>query len=48
MKVLLKIRLRGRRGYDISSVPLKKLQKAAGYRKKRWELKGDWLVLEAF
>jgi hypothetical protein len=48
VKVLLKIRLRGRRGYDISSVPLKKLKKASGYRKKRWELKGDWLVLEAF
>jgi hypothetical protein len=48
MKVLLKIRLRGRRGYDISSVPLKKLQKASKYRKKRWELKDDWLVLEAF
>ena len=48
MKVLLKLRLRGRRGYDISSVPFKKLEKASMYRKKRWELKGDWLVLEAF
>ena len=48
MIVLLKIRSRGRRGYDVSSVPFKKLEKASRYRKKRWELKGDWLVLEAF
>lgn len=48
MKVLLKIRCRGKRGYDVSSVPFKKLEKANDYRKKRWELKGDWLVLEAF
>ncbi len=48
MKTMLKIRKRGERGYDISSVPMKKLQKMADYRKKRWELKGDWLVLDAF
>ena len=48
MIIRLKIRLRGKRGYDISSVPFKKLEKASKYRKKRWELKGDWLILEAF
>jgi hypothetical protein len=48
MKVLLKIRCRGKRGYDISSVPFKKLEKASKYRKKRRELKNDWLILEAF
>lgn len=48
MKVLLKIRCRGKRGYDISSIPFRNLQKASKYRKKRWELKDDWLVLEAF
>ena len=48
MKVRLKIRDRGERGYDISSVPFKRLKKANKYRKKRWELKGDWLVLDAF
>jgi hypothetical protein len=48
LKVLLKIRLRGKRGYDISSVPFKKLEKASKFRKKRWELKDDWLILEAF
>ena len=48
MKVILKIRLRGKRGYDISSVPFKKLEKANGYRKKRWEIKDGFLILDAF
>ena len=48
VRILLKIRLRGKRGYDISSVPFKKLEKANGYRKRRWELREGWLVLEAF
>ena len=48
MKVRLKIRDRGKRGYDISSVPFKKLEKLVKYRKKRWELKDCWLILEAF
>jgi hypothetical protein len=49
MKVYLRIRLRGKRGYDISSVPMKKLKKAGNCRKKRWELREDgWLILEAF
>ena len=48
MKIILKIRERGKRGYDISSVPYKKLEKANSYKKKRWEFKDDWLVLEAF
>ena len=47
-KIVLRIRLRGKRGYDISSVPFKKLEKANEYRKKRWELRDDWLILEAF
>jgi hypothetical protein len=48
VKIRLKIRGRGKRGYDISSVPFKTLEKANKYKKKRWELKGEWLVLEAF
>lgn len=48
MKILLKVRCRGKRGSDISSVPIKKLEKANQYRKKRWELKDGWLILEAF
>jgi hypothetical protein len=48
MIIRLKIRCRGKRGCDISSVPFKKLEKASGYRKKRWELEDNWLILEAF
>ena len=48
MKLILKIRRRGKRGYDISSVPFKKLEKANGYRKKRWEIKDGFLILDAF
>jgi hypothetical protein len=48
MKIMLKVRQRGERGYDISSVPFKKLERANGYKKKRWELKEGWLILEAW
>jgi hypothetical protein len=48
LKIYLKIRDRGARGYDISSVPYKQLQKLAEFRKKRWEIKEDFLVLEGF
>ena len=29
-------------------VPLKKLTELAEYRRKRWEFKDGWLILEAF
>jgi len=48
LKIILKIRERGKRGYDISSVPYQKLEKASGYKKKRWELKEGFLILEAW
>ena len=48
MKTILKIRNRGKRGYDISSVPMKKLEKMSNYKKKRWILKDGFLILEAF
>jgi len=48
MKAILKIRNRGKRGYDISSIPMKKLEKMSHYRKKRWIIKKGFLVLEAF
>jgi len=48
LKTILKIRQRGKRGYDISSVPFKKLEKMNGYKKKRWEIKDGFLVLDAF
>jgi hypothetical protein len=48
MKVRLKIRNRGKRGYDVSSVPFKRLEKANKYKKKRWEFRDGWLILDAF
>ena len=48
MKVILKIRDRGERGFDISSVPFKKLEKMNKYKKKQWEIKDGFLVLIAF
>ena len=46
--LLLKIRDRGKCGYDVSSVPFKKLERMSTFHKLRWELKDNWLALEAF
>jgi hypothetical protein len=46
-----KVRLfvRGRKqGCRIESVPLNRLIKLSGFRKRRWEFKDGWLILEAF
>lgn len=48
MIVRLKVRDRGERGFDISSVPGKKLEKMQSYKKKRWEYENGWLILEAW
>ena len=47
VKIILKVRDRGKRGYDISSVPFKKLEKFTNYRRKKWEYKDGFLILEA-
>jgi hypothetical protein len=47
MRVILKVRPRGKHGYDISSVPVKKLEKMNECYNKRWVLKETWLILEA-
>ena len=47
-KIILKVRNRGKRGYDISSVPFKKMEKNNNYRKKKWEFKDGFLILEAW
>ena len=48
-KIWLYIRTRrNKKGSYIASVPLKKLLKLSAYRKKRWEFKDGWLILEAF
>ena len=43
--VLLKISKKGEKGFEISSVPMKKLIKASKERQKWWELEGDFLFL---
>ena len=48
MKTRLKVRDRGKRGHDISSVPVKRLEKMKDYRKKKWEYKDGWLILTAY
>ena len=46
-KVRLFVRVR-KQGSRIESVPLKRLVKLSGYRKRRWSFEDGWLVLEAF
>ena len=46
-KLRLFVRAR-EQGARIESVPLKRLVELASYRKKRWEFKDGWLILEAF
>jgi hypothetical protein len=46
-KIRLFVRVR-KQGCRIESVPLKRLLELANYRKRRWEFKDDWLILEAF
>jgi hypothetical protein len=48
VKIRLKIRSRGKRGCDISSVPLRKLVRLGKSKKRFWELQDDWLILEGF
>ncbi len=47
-KIILKIRNRGKRGYDISSVPFKKLLEINKNKKKRWSYEDGLLILEAW
>jgi len=45
LRLFIKVRKQGAR---IESVPLKRLVKLSDFRKKRWEFKDGWLILEAF
>lgn len=47
VKVWLYIRSR-KQGSYIASVPLKRLLKMSGCRRKSWSFKDGWLILEAF
>lgn len=46
-KVRLFVRVR-KQGCRIESVPLKRLLELSGFRKRRWEFRDGWLILEAF
>jgi len=46
-KLRLYIRTR-KQGSRIESVPLKQLVKLSKLRRRRWEFKDGWLILEAF
>jgi hypothetical protein len=46
MRIRLKVTVR--KGARIESVPLKQLEKANSYKKKRWELQDGWLILDAY
>jgi hypothetical protein len=37
-----------KQGCRIESVPLKRLIELSAYRKRRWDLEEEWLILEAF
>ena len=46
-KVRLYVRVRSQ-GARIESVPLRRLIKLGGYRKRRWVFEDGWLILEAW
>jgi hypothetical protein len=46
-KVRLFVRVRVQ-GCRIESVPLKRLIRLSGFRKRRWFFEDGWLILEAF
>jgi hypothetical protein len=45
IRLFVKVRKQGAR---VDSVPLKRLNKLAVCRKRRWEFKDGWLILEGF
>jgi hypothetical protein len=46
-KIRLFVRVRAQ-GCRIESVPMRRLVELSSYRKRRWEFKDGWLILEAF
>jgi hypothetical protein len=49
VRVRLRIVNRGRGGYRVESLPMRKLLKALAYKKKRWwNVEGEYLVLDSY
>jgi len=46
--VMLKISAKGDKGFQVCSVPLKKLKTLAFDNHKSWSLEGDFLVLHSY
>jgi hypothetical protein len=46
IRLFIKVRERGRA--RVESVPVKRLVKLSGYRKKHWSFEDGWLILEAY
>ena len=46
IRLFIKVRERGRA--RVESVPVKRLIKLSGYRKRHWSFEDGWLVLEGF
>lgn len=44
--IILKVSKKGDKGFQICSVPMKKLRRMVYMRNRSWRLKGDFLVLE--
>jgi len=44
---VIRLKITVRKGARIESVPIKKLEKLATKKQKQWELKGEWLILNA-
>jgi hypothetical protein len=46
--VMLKVSKKGDKGFQVSSVPLKKLKLLANDKKRFWTLEGEFLVLKSY
>lgn len=45
--VMLKVSKKGVKGFQVCSVPMRKLRLLASDNVRTWQLQGDWLVLQS-
>ncbi len=46
--VMLKISKKGDKGFQVASVPLRKVEKSASDKHRFWSLEGEFLVLHSY
>ncbi len=46
--VILKISKKGDKGFQVCSVPVRKLKQLSSNKKRFWSLEGDFLVLQSY